>query len=174
MKKKLFLVSIVLILGIASTTMYLKHKSKAKVSLNNKTITNKNINTSKENLNNDVSSQESVGNKDNTTTSFNYADYFGEWTIKKSIGSIPVSQMSNNDASGYIGKKIAISSTQFNDVDNIVIKSPIYEQRNISNKDFFAASQRELNYIGVNLDSINEIQIISNGSLYSTSKHVNV
>lgn len=130
---------------------------------NNATSTNSSAATPS----NTTSTNSSVTEQKSTTSAFNYQDYFGEWTIKKSIGTSPVSAMSNDQIAGYIGKKIIISESQFTDLDGSIVKSPTYKQKIVSDNDFFNDNRRKLSYFQISSNYINEIQIYNNGGMYS-------
>lgn len=116
---------------------------------------------------NTTSTNSSVTEQKSTTSAFNYQDYFGEWTIKKSLGTAPVSAMSKDQIAGYIGKKITLSESQFIDLDGSVVKNPTYKQKIVSDNDFFNDNRRKLSYFQISSNYINEIQIYNNGGIYS-------
>lgn len=126
-----------------------------------------NANSTVKNQKNNAKASGSAKDKNNSASNFNYKDYFGEWTIKKSVGTSPVYVMSDDEIASYVGKKITISADQFIDLDGTTLKNPTYKQKNVSNTEFVNDTHRQLSYFQITSNYINEIEVDNNGGMYS-------
>ncbi|WP_234124736.1 hypothetical protein [Clostridium hydrogenum] len=156
--------------GIKSNkSSYINNKKVQSVSKNKSIHKNAkdNANSLVKNQNNTANVNGSAKGQNNSASTFNYKDYFGEWTIKKSIGTSPVSAMSSDQIASYVGKKIIISADQFTDLDGTVLKNPTYKQKNVLNSEFINDTHRQLSYFKITSNYINEIEVDNNGGMYS-------
>ncbi|AGK95821.1 hypothetical protein [Clostridium pasteurianum] len=131
-------------------------------SINNSNSTNSNssnVNNGAASSNNSSSANMNSANSTNNNANVKgYEAYFGQWKITKSVGTVPIYAMSEDDIKSYIGKTITISKNQFADTNGSV-QSPRYEVKTVSGSEFFDESKTKLSAIEVNGDSIRELTI---------------
>lgn len=131
-----------------------------------------NVNNGAASSNNSSSANMNAANSTNNTANNTgnakgYEAYFGKWKITKSVGTLHIYAMSNDDIKSYIGKTITISKNEFADTNGSV-QSPRYEVKTVSGSEFFDETKIKLNAIGVNGDSIRELTIYNpEGKVYN-------
>lgn len=122
---------------------------------------NSNVNNGSASSSNSSSANMNAANGTNSTgNAKGYEAYFGQWNITKSVGTLPIYAMSEEDIKGYVGKKITISKNEFADTNGLV-QSPRYEVKTVSGSEFFNENKIKLSAIGVNGNSITELTIYS-------------
>ena len=86
--------------------------------------------------------------------------YYGTWIIKKYVPTTNVSSLSEKNINDYIGQKIVVDQNQI--VTNQgTIENPIFEEKTLTNTDFFNDRKVQFSSLGINGDTVTQV-LVSN------------
>lgn len=84
--------------------------------------------------------------------------YYGTWIIKKHVPTSNVSSLSKEDIGDYIGKKIIVDENQIV-TSKETIKKPVFEEKTVTNSEFFENWRIQFRNIGVTGDTVTQVDV---------------
>lgn len=84
--------------------------------------------------------------------------YYGTWRIAAVLGRQPDCALTDAEVQGSLNTRLYLSRDVFSD-NSQVIANPVYENKIISNADFYNETHCQLEYIGVKTNALSQINI---------------
>lgn len=122
-----------------------------------------------ENINQNANSNETANKQENLVPALpeEGETFLGDWVIKRDIKTGTVSAYSREDINGLLGKRLTYASNVAI-YDGSVCKNPVYKEARYSKKDFFENRYVSFETLGIEGDTITEINIYTDKNYKNT------